>query len=224
MYKGIRAANRQEQIKFCREKINWTRDQWENVVFSDETMVVIGNDQKLHICKKSDEKYVPHLVCHEEHKRIPVIFWACVTSKGVGVLFPISGTIDSQKYIEILENYIKHLMSWYFGEDPITFLQGNAPCHVSRVIWEYLEENDIYKMEWTTQSPVFNIIENMWLFIKRKIHSDSGEIKSKEDLIERFRSAWNETTQLEIEKLYASLPSRCRDFIYKKRHMSKFWS
>ena len=48
------------------------------------------------------------------------------------------------------------------------------------------------------------------------------EIKSKEDLIERFWSAWNETTQLEIEKLYASTPSRCKDFIFKKGHMSKF--
>ena len=79
-------------------------------------------------------------------------------------------------------------------------------------------------MEWTAQSPVFNIIENIWLSIKRKIHSDAGEIKSKEYLIERFRSAWNETTQLEEEKLYASLPSRCKDFMFKKGHMSKFLS
>ena len=79
-------------------------------------------------------------------------------------------------------------------------------------------------MEWMAQSPVFNIIENIWLSEKRKIHSGAGEIKSKEYLIQRFRSAWNETTQLEIEKLYASLPSRCKDFIFKKGHMSKFLS
>ena len=114
--------------------MNWTPDQWKNVVFSDETMIVLGNDQKLHILKNSDEKCAPHLVCHEEHKRIPVISWVCVTSKGVGVLFPICGRIDSQKYIEILENYIKHSISWYFGEDAITFWQDNAPCYVSRMI------------------------------------------------------------------------------------------
>ena len=43
-----------------------------------------------------------------------------------------------------------------------------------------------------------------------KIQSDAGEIKSKEDIFEKFRSACNETTQLEIEKLYASLPSHCK--------------
>ena len=31
-----------------------------------------------------------------------------------------------------------------------------------------------------------------------KTQSDAGEIKCKEDIIERFRSACNETTQLEI--------------------------
>ena len=31
-----------------------------------------------------------------------------------------------------------------------------------------------------------------------KTQSDAGEIKSKEDTIERFRSACNETTQLEM--------------------------
>ena len=31
------------------------------------------------------------------------------------------------------------------------------------------------------------------------MQSDAGEIKSKEDIIERFRSACNETTQLERE-------------------------
>ena len=135
---------------------------------------------------------------------------------------PISGIIDSWKYIEILENYIKHSIFRYFGEDAIIFRQDNAPCYVFRVIWEYLEENDICKMEWTAQSPVLNILENIWLSIKRKIDSDAGEIKRKEDLIERFRFVWNETTQLEIEKLYAFLPSHCKDFIFKNGHMSKF--
>ena len=37
-----------------------------------------------------------------------------------------------------------------------------------------------------------------------KTQSDAGEIKSKEDIIERFRSACNETSQLEIEVIRVS--------------------
>ena len=41
----------------------------------------------------------------------------------------------------------------------------------------------------------------------------AGEIKSKEDIIERFWSVCNETMQLEIMKLYASLSSHCKKII-----------
>ena len=54
------------------------------------------------------------------------------------------------------------------------------------------------------------------------MQSDAREIKSKEDIIDRFRSACNETTQLEIEKLYASLPSLCRDIIFNKGLMFEY--
>ena len=55
-----------------------------------------------------------------------------------------------------------------------------------------------------------------------KTQSDAGEIKSKEDIIERFWSACNETTRLEIEKLYASLPSHCKEIIFNKKLMFKY--
>ena len=54
------------------------------------------------------------------------------------------------------------------------------------------------------------------------MQSDEGEIKSKEDNIERFRSPCNETTQLEIEKLYAYLPSHCKEIIFNTGLMFKY--
>ena len=77
-------------------------------------------------------------------------------------------------------------------------------------------------MKWPVKSHDLNIIVNIWISIKRKIQSDAGEIKSKEDIIDRFRSACNETTQLEIEKLYASLPSHCKDIFFNKGLMFKY--
>ena len=43
----------------------------------------------------------------KENKRISVMFWGCVTSKGVGALVPTSETTDTRKYIEILEKYLR---------------------------------------------------------------------------------------------------------------------
>ena len=85
---------------------------------------------------------------------------------------------------------------------------------------EYLDENDILTMEWPAQSPDLNIIENIWLSIKRKLHSETSEIKSEEHLIKRFRHAWNEVTQLELDNLYASssFPLQ-RRYFYEGTHV-----
>ena len=77
-------------------------------------------------------------------------------------------------------------------------------------------------MEWPALGHGLNIIVNIWLFVKRKTQSDAGEIKSKEDIIERFRSECNETAQLEIEKLYASLSSHCKEIIFNEGLMFKY--
>ena len=68
---------------------------------SDETMVVIKNACKIQIWGKSDKKHVPHLICCEDKKQVAVMFWGCVSSRGVKALIPVLGTIDSVKYIEI---------------------------------------------------------------------------------------------------------------------------
>ena len=64
-------------------------------------MVVIKNGRKIQIWGKSDKKHVPHLICCEDKKQVAVMFWGCVTSRGVEALIPVLGTIDSVKYIDI---------------------------------------------------------------------------------------------------------------------------
>ena len=76
------------------------------------------------------------------------MFWGCVTSKGVGALVPTSETTDKPKCIELLKKYLRPLVSKYFGDHAITIQHDTIPCHVSRLIRKYLEENDIFMMEW----------------------------------------------------------------------------
>ena len=76
------------------------------------------------------------------------MFWGCVTSKGVEALVPTSENTDTRKYNEILEKYLRPAVSMCFGDHAITIQHDTTPCHVSRQIRKYLEENDIFTMEW----------------------------------------------------------------------------
>ena len=64
-------------------------------------MIFIKNGRKIQIWAKSDKKHVPHLICCEDKRQVAVMFWRCVSSRGVEALIPVLGFIDSVKYIDI---------------------------------------------------------------------------------------------------------------------------
>ena len=86
---------------FCQEKRNWTKEIWKKLFSSDETMVVIKNGRKIQIYGKSDKKHVQYLSGCEDKKQVAVMFWGCVSSRGVEALIPVLGTIDSVNNIDI---------------------------------------------------------------------------------------------------------------------------
>ena len=57
--KLIRTVNRQKRMKFCKEKMNWSIEQWKNAISSDETMVVVGMI-KNYMYGKNQMKNMPH--------------------------------------------------------------------------------------------------------------------------------------------------------------------
>ena len=135
---------------------------------------------------KSDKKHVPHLICCEDKKQVAVIFWGCVSSRGVEALIPVLGTIDSVKYIEIFQNYLIPSSTWYFGIHTAIFQQDNASCHALRIVMEYLGKNDIFTLCRPPQSPDLNIIGNIRHMITRKLHKNTKFIKSEQNIIGCF--------------------------------------
>jgi hypothetical protein len=74
------------------------------VIFSDESQIVIGNDNQVYIWRKSDETFRPERICPGVNKKISVIIWGCITYNGVGALTEVDGTINAAKCIEILNS------------------------------------------------------------------------------------------------------------------------
>lgn len=56
------------------------------------------------IWKKSVESWLPDCISPGTSKKISVIIWGCITYHGVGKLCRMNGNIDSEKYIDILDN------------------------------------------------------------------------------------------------------------------------
>ena len=60
----VREANRKKRVKWCKERRGRTVENcWEKVMFSDESQIMLGTNNRVYIWRQNDEKYNPHFIC-----------------------------------------------------------------------------------------------------------------------------------------------------------------
>ena len=76
-------------------------------------------------------------------------------------------------------------------------------------------------MEWPAQSPDLNIIENIWLYMKRELQKSAVDITTKNDLLREIQSVWRNIELDYMRNLYQTIPDRLNDVIEMKGHLTK---
>ena len=57
----IREVNRKKRLSWCLEMRRWlVNDNWDKVIFSDESQIVIGNNNRIYVWRKRREGYIGH--------------------------------------------------------------------------------------------------------------------------------------------------------------------
>ena len=69
-------------------------------------------------------------------------------------------------------------------------MDDNAPVHRGQTVKNDIDHNEVTSMEWPAQSLDFNIIENIWLYMKRELQKSAVDILTKNDLLREIQSVW----------------------------------
>ena len=210
----INAVNRRKRVRWCKQRIHWTKAQWRRVVWSDESpFVLMWQGCKL-VWRRVGERYHPDCMMGTVKHDKKIMVWSCFSKKGVGPFRRIHGRMNKRMYREILKNWgIRHVRH-DLGPGFI-WQQDNDPKHTSHVVRAYLEgrerAGELEVLDWPSQSPDLNPIESLWKILDDAARDRHPSTEAK--LFEILESEWKKISVSQLLRLVDSMPRRCQAVI-----------
>jgi transposase len=165
-----------KRLAFCRKHRSSTASDWTKVMFSNESTFRIINSRGARVRQPSAiSRYRRRYTIASVKHSASVMVLGCFSGKvGRGGLYflPMNTTMNGVRFKQVLAD---HLLPFMRIHKCKWFLQDGAPCHKSKVVMEELKkmEYEFKVMDWRSNSPDLNPIENVWGFMKRKLKDQS---------------------------------------------------
>ena len=146
-----------------------------------------------------------------------LMMWGCMTWEGVGYSCRIEGNMDSDLYVQILEDELQaSLEYWGLTSADKEFQQDNDPKHTSKKAKTWFNDHGFDVMVWPAQSPDLNSIEHLWSHLKRKLSDYPKPPKGIRELWERVEKEWDAIDESVCQGLVESMPRRVQAVLEAK--------
>ena len=226
----------QDRLKFCRERQNWTGEDWEKVIWSDESPfeVYLSPNPKNDVVWAYSAASVPAFEKPKFSGKLMV--WGAMSSKALSELHivPSRTLIDAQYYHDIiLEGFLLPALDRTATTGPLTerrfyhsmsesiFMQDNARCHTAKSTTKWLQDHGIQFLGqgiWPANSPDINPIENLWAILEEEVKSEKTQPTNLAALEKSLKRAWAKIESETLENLVKSMPDRIKSVIKAKGH------
>ncbi|MBN3294693.1 TCB1 transposase, partial [Polypterus senegalus] len=200
---------------WARDHLKWSVAKWKTVLWSDESRfeVLFGNLGR-HVIRTKEDKDNPSCYQRSVQKPASLMVWGCMSACGMGSLHVWKGTINAEKYIQVLEQHMLPSRRHLFQGRPCIFQQDNARPHSASITTSWLRRRRIRVLKWPVCSPDLSPIENIWRIIKRKVRQRRP--KTIEQLEACIRQEWESIPISKLEKLVSSVPRRLLSVVRRR--------
>uniref|UniRef100_A0AAZ3QYT6 Tc1-like transposase DDE domain-containing protein n=1 Tax=Oncorhynchus tshawytscha TaxID=74940 RepID=A0AAZ3QYT6_ONCTS len=217
----LKKAHNHAHLKFANEHLNDSEDNWVKVLWSDETkMQLFGINSTRRVWRRRNAAYDPkNTIPTVKHGGGNIMLWGCFSAKCTGQLHRIKRTMDGAMYRPILgENLFPSARALKMGRGWV-FQHDNDPKHTAKSTKEWLKKKHIKVLEWPSQSPDLNPIENLWRELKVRVAKRQG--RNLNDL-ENCKEEWDKIPPEMCANLVANYKKRLTSVITNKGFATKY--
>ncbi|MBN3286955.1 TCB1 transposase, partial [Polyodon spathula] len=210
------------RLEFARKHESDPAAMWEKVLWSDETKIeLFGQNSKRYVWRKPNTAHASrHTIPTVKYGGGSIMLWGCFSSAGTGHLVTIEGRMDGAKYRKILqENLLQSTKKLKLGRN-FTFQQDNDPKRKAKATLEWLKNKKLNVLQWPSQSPDLNPIENLWHYLKIAVHKCRPT--NRNNLEQICQEEWAKITPTLCAKLVHTYPKRLKAVIAAKGGSTKY--
>ena len=218
----LKPHHKKSRLQYAKTNLSKPQKFWDTVLWTDETKLeLFGPMDQRYVWRRKNEAY-------EEKNTLPtvkhgggsVMLWGCFASNGTGNLHRVEGIMDSVKYQDILaKNVTLSVKKLKLGRH-WTFQQDNDPKHTSKSTKAWLEKKGWKVLEWPSQSPDLNPIENLWWDLKKAVAA--RRLKNIAELETIAHEEWAKIPKERCQKLLTGYTSRLQQVIAAKGCCTKY--
>ena len=127
------------------------------------------------------------------------------------------------KFVTILQEHFLPLVVERRRRRKPTILQDdNAPVHRAKILSTWKESNKVKFLDSPAQSPDLNPIENLWMFLEKKVSNENPPPRTLCDLKSVIQKTWQAILVKLVQNLIKSMPRRLAKVIKAQGFATKY--
>lgn len=204
------AAEVQKRLSFAEGYKNWTPEQWEQVLFSDEkTFYADGFCGRVWVRRPVGEALNPEYTVHKQAHPLKTGAWACFCAAGPGYLKMYEENMDAALMKNVLSTELVASAKLHFNVDaaePWHLLHDNDKKFKSNLVTAWIHNAGVSTLDFPPYSPDLNPIENLWQIVQRAV--DLHHTKTRPELEAAILREWSALSPDLCRTLTRSMPTR----------------
>lgn len=219
--RSLEPACRNARFNFASEYSSWTANQWQSVVFTNESTICCKWDTSKQSWRPLQNWNDPLFVRQLGACSRPFInVWTVVTYEGLGPIYRVEkGSLTPDGYVDVVDNLLMpFLLNGPFPDGGFLLQHDPTPTYSSCRVREYLAVRGIAQMPWPPKFEDLNPIRNAWSLVKERLQRRRLADPSPDKLWALIKKEWDKLRDIPnvVCVFYASLPEKMREVVASK--------